>query len=285
MYGYVKPLWDELLLKEISLYRAFFCGLCRAMRRETGLLSARALRHEYVFLALCRTLAEGRAVSARYRRCIKHPLSPHLEVDENEGLLYAASAAALVGYLKREDDLSDRPFLGRAVTALGLPMAALAKRRADLPLLESALDRCVYELCTCEIEREGSVDIPADISGRMLALVFSSSFSSDGGVLYRIGYHLGRLLYILDALDDLKEDRRREGYNPYLILYGDNAEAMREDAAVSIRLELAELSKAIEELPFENEPAIGPIIKNIVYLGLPAEADKILSKLKGGQDA
>ncbi len=285
MYGYVKPLWDELLLKEISLYRAFFCGLCRAMQKETGRLSARALRHEFVFLALCRTLAEGRQVSAHYRRCVKHPFTPHLEVDENEGLLYAASAAALVAYIKKEDDLADCGLLTRVRTALSLPLASLARRRADLPLLESALDSCVYELCSCEIDREESVDLPADISGRMLALVFSSSFSKDGGVLYRIGYHLGRLLYILDALDDLREDGRREGYNPYLILYGDDLDALAEDASISIRLELSELAAAIEALPFENEPALAPLIKNIVYLGLPAEAERILSKLKGGQEA
>ncbi len=285
MYGYVKPLWDELLLKEISLYRAFFCGLCRAMRKETGQLSALALRHEFVFLALCRTLAEGRSVSARYRRCIKHPRVPHLEVDENEGLLYTAAAAALVAYIKKEDDLADCGWLGRMGAALSLPIANLARRRADLPLLESALDACVYELCSCEIDREASVDLPADISGRMLALVFSSSFSKDGGVLYKIGYHLGRLLFILDALDDLREDGRREGYNPYLILYGEDRDALLEDASVSIRLELSELAAAVERLPFENEPALEGLIKNIVYLGLPQSAEEVLTKLKGEETA
>ncbi len=285
MYGYVRPLWDELLLKEISLYRAFFCGLCRAMRKKTGLLSARSLRHEFVFLALCRTLYGEDRVTARYRRCIKHPLAPHLEVDENGGLLYAAAVSALVSFIKREDDLSDKGFLGRTAAALFLPAAALSRRRAHLPLLEGELDSCVLALCDCEINREASVDIPADISGRMMGLIFSSSLSSDGGVLYRIGYHLGRLIYMLDALDDLWEDERREGYNPFLLLYGKDMKRLHEDASVSLRLELAELSSAIKELPFDREPAIEPLIRNIVYLGLPTEAERVLNKLSGGQDA
>ena len=33
MFGYVKPLSDELLVKEHNFYRATYCGICRAMHQ------------------------------------------------------------------------------------------------------------------------------------------------------------------------------------------------------------------------------------------------------------
>ncbi len=283
MYGYIRPVAEELLVKELSLYRAFGCGLCRTMRRETGLLSAAAMQYDFVFLALCRTLLEGRPVTVRYRRCPRHPFRRRAMVEENEALVYAAAATAVVNYLRKEDDICDRGGLRKLRAVLTLLPAAYANRRAELRSLESKLDECVYRLYSCELEEDPSVDLPAEIVGEMVGTVFSSSYEGEGsGILYRIGYHLGRFVYILDALEDFYQDRRKGNYNPFVLLYEQELENLPEDAEVSLRLELAELAAAVEALPFAKEEALEPIVKNILYLGLPARMETVLAALRKG---
>ena len=286
MYGYITPKADELLVKEQALDRAFGCGLCRAMRRETGLFSALSLHYDFVFLALCRTLTEGREVAVRYRRCPLHPLRPRAMVEENEALLFAAAASAVVSYLKKEDDLTDNGWGQRLRAALTILPAHSARRRAELRQLEARLEEYIFELCTCEDEGIASLDIPSDLAGKMLGEVFSSAYEGEGrGTLYRIGYHLGRFIYFLDALDDYEDDRKRKNYNPYVLLYGDDIAALCDDAELSLSLELSELAEAVEELPFFREEALRGIIENIVYLGLPDRAQRVLTKRREGGGA
>ena len=56
MFGYVKPVPAELLVREYDFYRAVYCGICRCMRRYTGRLSALSLTYDSVFCALVRMM-------------------------------------------------------------------------------------------------------------------------------------------------------------------------------------------------------------------------------------
>ena len=57
MFGYVKPVPAELLVKEYEFYRATYCGICRSMKKHTGSLSKVTLSYDSVFLALVRMLS------------------------------------------------------------------------------------------------------------------------------------------------------------------------------------------------------------------------------------
>ena len=52
MFGYVQPAYAELRVREHELYKAYYCGLCRAMGRTTGQLSRFSLNYDLVFLAM-----------------------------------------------------------------------------------------------------------------------------------------------------------------------------------------------------------------------------------------
>ena len=59
MFGYVRPLRDELKCRDFDLYRAVYCGLCAAMRRRYGWLAPMFLNYDFTFLALLLSLAAG----------------------------------------------------------------------------------------------------------------------------------------------------------------------------------------------------------------------------------
>ena len=54
MFGYVKPVVKELLVKEHEFYKATYCGICRSMKQHTGGLSIATITYDSVFLVLAR---------------------------------------------------------------------------------------------------------------------------------------------------------------------------------------------------------------------------------------
>ena len=75
MFGYVKPVRGELLVKEEEFYRATYCGICRSMKKHTGALSNVTLSYDSVFLALVRMLyIPDSDFGVEMRRCIAHPM-------------------------------------------------------------------------------------------------------------------------------------------------------------------------------------------------------------------
>ena len=84
MFGYVKPVVGEMLVREHEFYKATYCGLCRAMGKRTGCMSKMTLSYDFVFLVLLRKVAEKRTGEVKMRRCIAHPFMrrPMLEIDE-----------------------------------------------------------------------------------------------------------------------------------------------------------------------------------------------------------
>ena len=51
MFGYVRPVREELKCRDFDLYKATYCGLCGAMRRRYGWLAPMFLNYDFTFLA------------------------------------------------------------------------------------------------------------------------------------------------------------------------------------------------------------------------------------------
>ena len=58
MFGYVRPVRDELKCRDFDLYRAVYCGLCRCMKERCGWTSTWFLNYDFTFLALLLTPEE-----------------------------------------------------------------------------------------------------------------------------------------------------------------------------------------------------------------------------------
>ena len=91
MFGYVRPVRDELKCKDFDLYRNTYCGLCRTLRRRYGLLAPMILNFDFTFLALLLAPAEDRFTPCRgrchanpFRRIPMCPESPELEAAADE---------------------------------------------------------------------------------------------------------------------------------------------------------------------------------------------------------
>ena len=284
MFGYVKPREGDLLVREWEFYRAAYCGLCRRMKAKTGALSTCSLSYDFVFYALCGMQVLDGNVSLRTCRCAAHPCRGRTCLGENAALDLAARGAAVLSYEKLRDDRQDERGWRRFLAALALPSFRRAAKKADLPLLQEEAEELLRELSQIEKERTPSLDAPADLFGKMLACLFLTEAPEEHRPTLRaIGYHLGKFIYILDALDDEKEDRRRGSYNPFVLLYPDGMTREDEEAAkIGLLLELESLGDAVEDLP-EGSVHVKNIIQNTVYLGLPDRMDAVLRERREGK--
>ncbi|MBO7169891.1 MAG: hypothetical protein J6W28_01785 [Clostridia bacterium] len=287
MFGYVKPRHADLVVREHEFYRAAYCGVCRAMRKETGFLSSFSLSYDAVFLALCRMLATDRRVCCKRRRCVAHPLKKRPCLCENEALSYAARAFALLAEEKLADDRKDARFGKRLRAWLLGPLFRRGARRARLGFLRQETMACLDRLHEMEKASLPSVDAPADEFGDLLGLVFAEGLSEEQAPLfYDVGYHLGRFIYVADAADDYAADRKSGDYNPFVLSYPPESfeGGIPDGVRVSLRLTLTALGEAIEKLPFGGDKAVESIIKNTVYLGLADRVDTLGAPKKKGKE-
>jgi hypothetical protein len=278
MFGYVKPRYGELLVKEYEFFRATYCGVCRAMRKTTGFFSSFALSYDMVFLAVCRMLATDRKVTSRPCRCIAHPCRARNCLLENEALSFAAKVSAVLLYEKILDDKKDAG--GHRLRArLLLPIFKKAAHRASLPFLCRETEACLAELARVEAEKTPSIDIPAAIFGDLLGLCFAEGLEGkDHDTFYEVGYHLGVFIYAADAADDYMVDQKSGSYNPYTLLYPDGANfrgGIPETVKTSLTLTLTHLGEAIEKLPLDADRTLANIIRNTVYFGLPDRIEEL----------
>jgi hypothetical protein len=141
---------------------------------------------------------------------------------------------------------------------------------ADYLEKSKAIASLLDELGTREKENETSIDVMAGIFGKIMAIVFVPRKDQWASSLERIGFFLGKFIYILDAYDDLNNDLKKNSYNPFKDIcmnddFDDRIERM-------LTMMMAECSREFEALPIlEN----AEILRNILYAGVWNRVRKI----------
>ena len=272
MFGYVKPVHTELLVKEYEFYRATYCGICRSMKKHTGILSNVTLTYDSVFLALVRMLFIPESdIKASKKRCIAHPLKKRPMIDINEATEYTARAFAILSYYKVKDDLADEGLGKRILVTPARPILASGKKKARIPDIAEVIREKLSEISALEEAKCQSVDEPAELFGELLGEVFANGLSErDALVCRELGRGLGRFIYAADAAEDYDEDRKSGKYNPYVLTYGakELTEENKQTIKCALILECKRIEAAVNLLPFGTKYTIENIIKNIIYLGL-----------------
>ncbi len=255
MFGYLIPDASGLSKELKEEYRARYCGLCRAIGARYGSVMRTALSYELTFLAL---VLDG--VSATEKgalpRCIKHPLRQK-ETTIQPHLSYAADLTVLLLAAKLEDDRRDEQ--SRSANAMLqklAPKAALAEE--NRPEQAEKIRQSLSALAQMEAENEIRPDMPAGCFGDLVGTLMAEGGEEPKDALYRLGFALGKLLYLMDAAEDLKSDLKHERYNPLVCT----------DAPIrSQMLDLlsSDLIDAFDALP-ENK--LTPLMRNILERGI-----------------
>lgn len=264
MFGYVRPVREELKCKDFDLYRATYCGLCCCMRQRYGFVAPMFLNFDFTFLALLLWEAEDTFTPCS-GRCHAHPLRKKPMCPNSPALELAADESVILAWWKLRDSIQDDRGTERwKARFLSLALnSAYRKAAACRPEFDRTVRENLEELSRLEKENCASLDRSADTFARLLQATLPAS-DERGRVLNQICYHLGRWIYLADARDDLEEDRAAGRYNPVEARYG----AAGDDAALARTMEHSlELMGAAFQLGEFGCRA--PLLENILYLGLP----------------
>ncbi len=282
MLGYVRAFPQELRLREHECYRALYCGLCKQMGKCTGQCSRMTLSYDFVFLAAVRIALTKETLHIEKKRCVVHWFRKRSTALRSPTLAYCADASALLSYRKLLDDCADERG-GKKLRALfARPFLAGAYRKAKKrhPALDAAIAEQLAALNTLETSPDvpPSVELPASCFGALMRAVFAEGLEdSDARIAGNLGDAIGRWIYLLDAADDLAEDVKKHRFNPYISSFGENLdESEKELVRLSLIAHLSDAERAFVLIDPPPNPEVQEILANILYLGLPQAAQKVL---------
>ena len=287
MFGYVRTYTSELYVKENEFYKGVYCGLCRSLGKCTGQLSRATLNYDFVFGALLRLAATGEKISFEKKRCISHPIRKRAMATRCESLDFCARAGALLSYHKANDDVCDERGAKRAKARFlrALMRGMRRKARKQLEAADTVISSRLSELSKIEKLALESADTPADCFGHLMGEILSLSLpEKESRIIKNAAFHLGRWIYLVDAADDFCDDVKKGRFNPFFCLYKEEAlsDTHKETIFNALTAELMQIGAALDLLDRDNanENVFG-IIENILTLGMPNTAERVLYGEKG----
>lgn len=288
MFGYILPDKLDLRMRDYEEYHAVYCGLCDTLRRF-GFGAKMLLHYDFVFSAMLH-LSLGDAPPEFYDgRCNTNPLQKEKLLKRSDQLDYSAAALLLSARYKLADDRRDETLTRRiaAAGALAVTSGAYKKARAAQPEMDASIAACMADQVLVENARCDSVDRACDATAQALGYIFEqmSDTTDTRRVLWRLGYLVGRFVYLADAADDLKDDLRLGRYNVFAVQNalkpGDDTARFIEEARGHMRLTAAEIEQSYRLL---HPKWFVPVLDNIIYRGLSAAVDRVGADKKGKQD-
>jgi hypothetical protein len=306
LFGYVLPEKPELKVKDYELFRAYYCGVCKAIGKRHGQLQRLTLNYDTTFLALILSSVAGERVILKRERCIAHAINKRNIIKNSEIINYASDINVLLAYYKLQDNWRDEKSVlsGTAALALKKSFKKIYKRYGKkCDIIKKRLD----EMQELEKEKCNSMDRVAEPFARLMEEVICFdrvvNNENDKKVLKWIGYNLGKWVYILDAFDDIGKDIKNGSYNSLLYQFDyykqkevidesvdEFKSRIKERVAFTLTHSLSQLSGGYDLLSSnESEkticlsscksksivPDVYAIVENIIYLGMLKKTEQI----------
>lgn len=271
MFGYITPVKPQLRICDYDLYKAVYCGICNELQSNFGFFSKSFLNYDFVFLAMLGRSVKGEAPITCPKRCNINFLKKCQIQKANATDNYCAAALITSAYFKLLDNIDDEGIRKRLASRLALPFAKRGynKAKALYPQLTETIKVCCDNQAKVEAEPYRSMDRAADNTSKALSIVLSglTDNPADKRILERLGYLIGRFVYIADAADDLNEDSQNGRYNPLLLEFPNDDE--HKEALAFAKTELnATASEIANSYNLLNKQYFSEILDNIIFLGL-----------------
>ena len=277
MFGYVTIYEPELKVKDLKKYKAYYCGLCRMLKEKYGFMGQMTLTYDMTFAVILLSSLYENASEAERHRCKVHPIKKQMML-RNEITDYAAAMNVLLAYYHMEDDWQD----DRKVTSLMTKSMIHGKVRRiieEYPRQSRAIRSALEELSSCEKEECTDIDRTAGCFGRLMEELFVYREDIWERNLRKMGFFLGKFIYIMDAYEDLPEDLKKGRYNPLRDMYGKDDDEGRMKQILCMMI--AESTAEFERLPCLLDV---DILRNILYDGVWNRYNKIQMKKSEDQD-
>ena len=278
MFGYVRADTPYLYMKDDTLYKAMYCGLCKGIAKSCGNAARMGLSYDVTFLSVILHNISGLDVKIEKQHCLTHCIRSRKMAEVDELTCQLGALNTLLAYYKYTDDIEDGDG-GRGKRLFFKKGFKRAKK--NYPEIEKIVRDNLAAQSATEKAKTESLDRAADATANMLA-VFSDYVLKDKATAFthNLFYAVGKWIYLIDALDDYDKDKKKGAYNPFVICY--NAESKEKLLCSNVE---GEVRFAFNALFFDIRENLSQITfrfnrdlsDNILLRGLPAMTKRVMS--------
>lgn len=271
MFGYVVMNKPEIRFKDFDLYRSFYCGLCRELREKYGISGQITLTYDMTFVVVLLSALYEPPTQKGTTRCVIHPVCRQ-PVRKNAATEYGADMNVLLTYYKCMDDWEDE----KKFAALGYGKILQRKNNRlsrRYPEKAEKIRKLLEKLSQMEKAGETDIDKMSGCFGQIMEEIFAWKTDVWEGSLRRMGFYLGKFIYILDAYDDVEKDVKNGNYNPFAEKY--IMKGFDEQVRQLLIMMMAQTCREFEKLPIIKYT---DILRNILYSGVWCRFEMIARK-------
>ncbi|MFD1150362.1 DUF5685 family protein, partial [Saccharothrix hoggarensis] len=262
MFGIIRPCRNRLGPELRESWLAHLCGLCLALRDDHGHLARVVTNYDGLVISALVEAQAGRSRRSAGPCALRGMQAADVAVPT--GARLAASVSLVLASAKVGDHVSDGDgvFARAPMRGVGRQVARRWAAQASETGLDLGFDTAVL---VDAVKRQSDVEAAAGLGSSVLAVTEPTETAAGEAVaqtavlagrpgnaapLREVGRLFGRLAHLLDAVEDLADDRASGAWNP-LVATGttvDEARRLCDDAALGITLAMREVDFADDRL-------------------------------------
>lgn len=281
MFGYIIVNKQEMKFREYDCYQSYYCGLCQNLKERYGRSGQITLSYDMTFIIMLLSSLYEPEMKQDCCKCIAHPLEAH-PTRQNQFTEYAADMNILLSYYKCLDDWADeKKLFGRAGAV------SLRKKNDRIsekyPRKSEKIYALLEQIRLYEKAGERNIDLASGCFGEIMGEILAYREDEWEAQLRKMGFFLGKFIYLMDAYEDMEKDAKSGNYNVFLYKREEcsDEESFEKSVFMILNMMMAECSRAFETLPIiENVE----ILRNILYSGVWCRYE-LVQKKKEKKDA
>ncbi len=275
MFGYVIPDKNNMYIKDFNVFSSFYCGLCKALAKTGTQATRLCTNYDITFFNVLLHSLSSKEVEFQRRMCM-YNCKKKVCVSPDELTLKMADLSVLYVYYNADDDVRD----GKPMRIFVKWRLAIRKRRAAkrLPEIDALMRESFSKLRKLEETSCEHIDEVADCFAALMRDVAKQLVKTDENA-DDFMYNLGRIVYLMDAVDDLEKDSKKGRYNPILLNFGpcDDKKAYLKQHYDELSFLLnSTYNKLVGEYNLMPIKLYEGVLSNTVYLGIKLQIERLL---------
>lgn len=282
MFGYIIPFRDELKLKDIKQYKAYYCAVCNQLRKRYGRLSTTFLSYEMVFTFILLDSFSNTEKNIPIKLDCQFDFLHIGEINVCKDLAsYIAWINMYLSVWKLKDNWIDDKKIGSFLLYKLLSINTNYKNDCMLySELAANLDITLNTFYDMERKNECEFDELAQLMGDVWKAIlecgtqFVNVTPDMEEKLISICDDLAKFLYCIDAYDDYEKDFKKGNFNP-LQKMPYNLDETLSNGFIILKFIIYSLKNKIKFIEFSKN---NDILQNIIIFGLEYKLNLVVNK-------
>lgn len=220
MFGYVIPDKPNMFMKDYTLYRAFYCGICKSLSKHASQLMRFTTNYDITFINILYHAVCDVDVEISNEACILNPFKKRSIVKDDIYTQKILHFNTLLAHYKCLDDILDENSLSKKIIDKTILNKYVKKAKKEMPKVDEIISKGYQELNALEKANCDSLDKVchpfANLMKQAIKEIFLDKYNDAIG---EIIYALGKYVYLMDAIDDIDDDFKNNKFNVFLSNY------------------------------------------------------------------